>query len=128
MNMNSKGFSAMIAIVILVAVAVIISIGVFFFVDLYSESQINQIQNPDLIKKSQLKFIYSLNNNVTLYNPYENLQIRESIISGTTCSSLNVNESKGLFQINVSSCSSLEEEILVLETDKGVFQVEINLE
>lgn len=127
-NMNNKGFSAMIATIILVGISTAISIAAFLYIDAYSKSQVNQIENPDLIKNSQVKFLYALNGNVTIYNPYENLQIRESIISGTTCSSLNVNESKGPFQINVSSCSSLEEEILVLETNKGIFQIEISLE
>lgn len=124
--MNRKGFSAMIAVIILVSVASIISIGVFYFVDSYSKSQINHIENPDLIKTSQLRFLYMLNDNVTLYNPYENLQIRESVIEGDVCSSDNINHSKGPFQINISSCSSFRDETLLLDTNEGLFR--INLE
>ena len=124
--MNKKAFSTMIAVIILVSISTIVSIGVFFFVDSYSKSQIDQIENPDLIKNSQLRFLYISNDNVTLYNPYENLQLRESVIEGNVCSSNNINHSKGPFQINISSCSSFRDETLLIDTNVGVFR--INLE
>lgn len=124
--MNTKGISSAIAIVILVAITVIIAMGTFFFIDSYSKSQVEQIENPDLIRDSQLRYIYFQNDNITLFNPYDNLEIRDVLISGNNCTSTPFNQTRGPFQINISPCGSFNNKELILETDIGVFRVEIN--
>lgn len=123
--MGKKAISSMITVVILTATATILSMSVFYFVYPFSKGEIDQIENPNLITNSQLRFLYSLEDQATFYNPYTRLEVRRSLILGTECSSTPANYSRGPFEINLSSCFSQSSSNVLLETDQGFFRVKL---
>ena len=123
---NSKqAISPVIATILLLAITVIISVGVFQFLSQYTQDQLGQAQNNQILDDFNIRVIDSNAQESIIQTPFQELNITRVLLDGFECEG-NIGVISGRpLRVNLSSCSqeiTTNRPRLIIETEDGIIQ------
>ena len=129
MNFNillfKKAISPVIATILLLAITVIISVGVFQFLNQYTQDQFSQAQNNQVLDDFNIRVIDTNAQESIIQTPFQELNVTRVLLDGFECEG-NIGIISGRpLRVNLSSCSqeiTTARPRLIIETEDGIIQ------
>lgn len=129
MKRYNKAISPVIAVILVLSITVILSLGVFLFLNVYSQDQLDETQNNQILDDFDIRVVDINSEQILVQTASPTLNVTRVLLDGVECL-----DNTGLInarplRINVSSCSdqiTTQRPRLIIETDDGIIQRDLN--
>ena len=101
---KNLGISPVIAVILMLAITVSLSIGMFYNLESYVDSQTDRVGNDNIIALSQTEIIHSTDDELVIRNSFDTLEVKDVLINGVNCNLNATNYTTSLIEINISAC------------------------
>ena len=129
MLIPTKAISPVIATILLLAITVIIAVGVFQFLNIYTQEQFTQTENNQILDDFNTRVIDTNPQETIIQTPFPELNVTRVLLDGFECDgNIGIISSRPL-RINLSSCSSsvtTTRPRLTIETEDGIIQRDLD--
>ena len=127
-NNTKKAISPVIATILLLAITVIIAMGVFQFLNIYTQDQLDQAQSNQISDDFNIRVVDSNSQQSIIQTPFEELNVTQVLLDGFECEG-NIGIISGRpLRVNLSSCSqniTTSRPRLTIETEDGIIQQDL---
>ena len=126
---SQKGISPVIAVILMLAISVVLSISVYQVINQYSQDQLVNSQDNQILNDFNIRVINSNSEEVLIQVPNPNLNLTRVLLDGFECDGNEGVQGSRTLRVNISSCSgqiTTTQPRLTIQTEDGIIQRDLN--